>query len=333
MAKIKLLNVLHEAKVPKDFWSDEHQQLLKVNRQKQIELNQTATSLQVDLSRLFKSIENTPFSDSYGNTYRIGSVNLIKTHPEREQPDDGIYKLKHTFNLNLWVEYRYYGDIIPPTVFQEPIKKMGELITEKYSQTYDLSKFKINIGNERMYYELSDSTGYHNRSGERQLSDMRTITPDDYVGSSRGMIEYTTNNAIFEQSLARLYFLADVKINQPTYDKETLDNKYGKIYNVLRKGDISLTRTNNEPIVAHYELREVEMENQRGFKYFTIPKYNYDTGEIDSSKVRVRLAQTLRVTTDNPDYAYRMGDIYMLVEKKLETKFKQFNIDLDIKFG
>jgi hypothetical protein len=47
----------------------------------------------------------------------------------------------------------------------------------------------------------------------------------------------------------------------------------------------------------------------------------------------VRLMKSLEVKTDDPADNYRMGDIYMLVERKLITKFKQFNIDLDIKFG
>jgi hypothetical protein len=330
---MKILDIIYEGREPKDFWSDEHQQLLRDNRKKQIELNEKASSLRDELNTLFKNIENTNFSDSYGNTYRIGSVNLVKNSPEREQPDDGVYKQKHTFNLNLWVEYRFYGDMIPPTVFQEPVKKMWELINERFSQTYDLSEFKINIGNERLYYELADSTGYIDRGGERQLNNIRTIVPDDYVGSIRSLVECSINNAIFEQGLAKLYFQGKVKINHPTYDKESLDKKYKKIYDVLRKGDATLPRGNKEPLVAHYELRDVEYEGQIGFKYFTIPTYNYDTGEIDSSKIRVRLAQLLKVYTDDSAENHNLGTVYMLVEKRLESKFKQFNIDLDIKFG
>ncbi len=219
--------------------------------------------------------------------------------------------------------------MIPPTVFQEPVKKMWELINERFSQTYDLNEFKFNIGNEHMYYELGDSTGYVDRQGERKLHSINHLVADEFFGM-RGLVECGPN---FEISIAKLYIQAEIKINQVTYDKESLDKKYKKIYDVLRKGDATLPRGNKEPLVAHYELRDVEYEGQIGFKYFTIPTYNYDTGEIDSSKVRVRLAQLLKVYVDDPAENHNLGTVYMLVEKRLESKFKQFNIDLDIKFG
>lgn len=325
---MKILDIIYEGREPKDFWSDEHQQLLRDNRKKQIELNEKASTLRDELGVLFKDIENTNFNDSYGNTYRIGSVNLIKNSPEREQPDDGVYKQKHTFNLNLWTEYRFYDDMIPHTLLEEPVKKMWELVNEKFSQVYDLGEFKFNIGNERMYYELGDSTGYIDRGGERKLHSMSQIIDGDMFGT-RGLVECGPN---FEMSIAKLYIQDEVKINQVTYDKESLDIKYKKIYDVLRKGDISLPMANKEPLVAHYELWDSKYEKRMRFKYFTIPEYNYDTGVIESSKVRVRLVQALRVTTDDPADNYRMADIRMLVEKRLQSKFRQFNIDIDLKF-
>jgi hypothetical protein len=325
---MKFNDILKEGREPKDFWSDEHQQLMKDNRKKQIELNEKASTLRDDLVRLSKDIENTNFSDPYGNTYRIGSVNLVKSNPEREQPDDGVYKLKHTFNLNLWVEYRFYGDMIPHTLLEEPVKKMWELVQERFSEMYDLSQFKFNIGNERMYYELGDSTGYVDSQGDRRLHNLNKMMDGDMFGT-RGLVECGPH---FEMSIAKLYIHDEVKINQVAYDKESLDKKYKKIYDVLRKGDISLPLTNKEPLVAHYELNDSEYEKQGGFKYFTLPEYNYDTGVIESSKVRVRLVQALRVSIDDPAYDYRMPDIRMLVEKRLISKFKQFNIDLIIKF-
>lgn len=324
---MKILDIIYEGREPKDFWSDEHQQLLRDNRKKQIELNERASTLRDELGVLFKDIENTHFNDPYGNTYRIGSVNLIKNSPEREQPDDGVYKQKHTFNLNLWTEYRFYGDMIPHTVLEEPVKKMWELVNEKFSQVYDLGEFKFNIGNERMYYELGDSTGYIDGGGDRKLNDIRQFVDGDVFGT-RGLVECGPN---FEMSIAKLYIQDEVKINQVTYDKESLDMKYNKIFNVLRKGDISLPVTNKEPLLVHYELKDTEYESHKGFKYFTVPTYNYDTGEINSSKVYVRLIKYLEVSTDDPAYNYRIPDIRMLVERKLISKFKQFNINLDIK--
>jgi hypothetical protein len=330
---MKILDIIYEGRPPKNFWSDEHRQFMRSNFQKQAQLNTIAYDLGKDITSFIGGdINNGPqYSDSFGNTFKFDNVNFVKTHPQEMQPDSGIYKEKNAFIFNLTIDYRFYGDEIPHTLFTEPIRKMWDLINEKFSQTYDLSEFDFFIGIERMYYELGDSFGNVESDGHRKRNSISDLIPTGELwGSDRGLIKCDEN---FEQNLSKSNFEGDVKINRITYDKETLNIKYDKILKVLQKGDISLTRGNKEPLVVHYELKDTPYEQQRGFKYFTIPTYNYDTGEINSSKVYVRLMKSLEVKTDDPADNYRMGDIYMLVERKLITKFKQFNINLDIKFG
>jgi hypothetical protein len=330
---MKILDIIYEGRTPKNFWSDEHQEFMRSNFQKQAQLNTIAYDLGKDIRDFIGGdINNGPqYRDSFGNTFEFYNVNFVKTHPQEKQPDSGIYKEKNTFIFNLTIDYRFYGDEIPHTLFTEPVRKMWDLINEKFSQTYDLSEFDFFIGIERMYYELGDSFGNVESDGHRKRNSISDLIPTGELwGSQESLIKCDEN---IEQNLSKSNFGGDVKINQIIYDKESLDKKYKKIYDVLRKGDATLPRGNKEPLVAHYELRDVEYEGQIGFKYFTIPTYNYDTGEIDSSKIRVRLAQLLKVYTDNPADNHNLGSVYMLVEKRLESKFKQFNIDLDIKFG
>ena len=332
---MKILDIIYEGRPPKNFWSDEHQQFMRNNFMKQAEITNRAYDFGVELRDLIVyDIYKNNFADSLGNEFSMNDIGVEKYHPQEKQPDSGIYKEKNTFRIKLRVDYRFYGDVIPHTIFTEPIKKMWNMINEKFSQTYDLSEFDFFIGVERMFYELGDSFGNIEDDGHRKLNDISVFIPSgEFWGSDNKNGNYFIKcDENFEQNLSKLNFEAGVKINQVTYDKESLDNKYNKIFNVLRKGDISLPITNKEPLVVHYELKDTEYESHKGFKYFTIPTYDYDTGEINSSKVYVRLIKYLEVSTDDPAYNYRMPDIRMLVERKLMAKFKQFNINLDIKF-
>ena len=333
---MKILDILYEGRPPKNFWSDEHQQFMRSNFMKQAEITNRAYELGKELRDLIVyDIYKNNFTDSLGNEFSMNDIGVEKYHPQEKQPDSGIYKEKNTFRIKLMVEYRFYGDVIPHTIFTEPIKKMWNMINEKFSQAYDLSEFDFFIGIERMFYELGDSFGNIEDDGHRKLNNISVFIPSgEFWGSDNKNGNYFIKcDENFEQNLSKLNFEANVKINRVTYDKETLNIKYDKILKVLQKGDISLTRGNKEPLVVHYELKDTPYEQQRGFKYFTIPTYDYDTGEINSSKVYVRLTKSLIVYTDDPADKYRMGDIYMLVEGKLKTKFKQFNINLNIVFG
>lgn len=283
--------------------------------------------LRAELTQLGKEIGNETYSDSFGNTYKINEINLVARIPNEKQPDDGVYKQRVTFILNIRVEYRFNNDVVPTTVFTDPVRRLWEMLKDNFSERYNFDDYDFYIKIERMYYELKDSEGFV-RGNERRPNSMSFITGDGGFDSIEGLIKCDEN---FEQNITKLNFRGNVKINQVTYDKEFLDKKYHKVLDVLRKGQMKLESADGEPILVDYLLKDNNNPDYR-FYYYTIPTYDYDTGEINSSKVHVRLIQSLEIKTNSPGYSRMITDIHKMVSNRLVKKFRQFNIELMVRY-
>lgn len=331
MAKIKLLNVLHEAKEPKDFWSDEHRELMRTNFQKEAEKATKAYDLRKEIDEFIGSeINGKEQRDSFGNTYKIGNINVIKYTPQEKQPDNGIYKERHKFTFNLSVDYRFYGDEVPSTVFTEPIQRLWYLFTGKFYETYNLGDFDFFIGVERITYLIQDfSLALDN--GHPITNNLRLIIGDVVpYNTPEGLVKCDEN---FAEDLRKLYVQFPTKIKQPTYDKEVLDNKYYKILNVLRKGVVQIGGEKNEMIDVTYELspRKYMWDSsliKDTMYYYVTPVY--DEGVISAGKIKARIDQSLDVSITNPKYQHLTKDLWGAVRTKLIKKFRQFNIDMSI---
>jgi hypothetical protein len=295
------------------FYSDAHRLMMRdnfVRRGEQLERSQELLNSlynygsELNSERLYPTY---PYVDSFGNKFKFVALQATRSNYHQKQSDDGTYKNKVSFNIIINVNYQFYGDQVPRTVLTEPVEKMWETIQDKFSE-YGLDDFFITIGVQAIKYVLQDSDMITEPSN---LRDVIELPWPDRV--------FVKCDETFEYNLMRKLYVSDPpKIIQPEFNREYLDKKYNKIYNVLRKGTVTLN--NNRRV--DYELEDVG--GQR-FNYSIIPTGFNDKGDIMATRPRVRLTQNIRA--EEIDNNYNMEGVKRIVR----TKFKQLGIDIELK--
>jgi hypothetical protein len=292
------------------FYSDAHRLMMRdnyVRRGEQLERSQQLLDslygygAELNSQRLHPTY---PYVDSFGNKFKFVALQATRGNTNQKQPDDGVYKHKVSFNIIINVNYRFYDNQVPPTALTEPVKKMWEIIQDKFSE-YGIEDFDFTIGVQVIKYLLQDSEDYGKIMNLRE--DMDIPYPD------RVFVKCNEN---FERNLQKLYLNNTPKILQPEFNREYLDKKYNRIYDVLRKGTVTLM--GNIPV--RYELEDV---GGKRFYYTIIPKGVNNKNEIITTKPRVRLVQHIDV--GEIPAGYRKDDVRNGVHKK----FYQLGIELE----
>ena len=311
------------------FYSDAHRLMMRdnyVRRGEQLERSQQLLSSLYQYTAELntqRSHPTHPYIDSYGNKFKFIDFTVDRTGTDLRQPDDGIYKRKVSFKIYLTVRYQFFDDKVPPTALTEPIKKMWEIIQDRFSE-YGLEDFDFFIGVVTISYVLqsSDPGGGAYNLGTAMAS-LNSFTDNEK------MVKCDKN---FENNLSGFIINDTPKISQPDFNKEYLDKKYNKIYNVLRKGNVKLSDGRS----LQYELDDIG-----GDRFIYSIKSTVDTLRdgwddvkvINSTRPRVRLIQNILIE-DTPDEIYGRGtdagDQQHIVNA-VHKKFKQLGIDIEFK--
>ncbi len=308
------------------FNSDAHRLMMRDNyrrRAEQLERSQQLLSSLYQYTAELNS-ERTypthPYIDSYGNKYKFIDFTVDRTGTNLTQPDDGVYKRKVAFKIYLTVRYQFFDDMVPPTVLTEPIKKMWEIIQDRFSE-YGLEDFDFFIGVVTVSYVLQSSDpsgGVHNLGSV--MPSLNSFTDNEKT------VKCDKN---FENNLSGFIVSNTPKIAQPEFNKEYLDRKYNKIYNVLRKGNVKLSDGRS----LQYELEDVGGDRFIYRINVTVKTEWDDVKVISSTRPRVRLIQNIFIE-DTPDEIYGrgtdVGDQQHIVNA-VHKKFKQFGMEIEIK--
>jgi hypothetical protein len=308
------------------FNSDAHRLMMRDNyrrRAEQLERSQQLLSSLYQYTAELNS-ERTypthPYIDSYGNKFKFIDFTVDRTGTNLTQPDDGVYKRKVAFKIYLTVRYQFFDDKVPPTVLTEPIKKMWEIIQDRFSE-YGLEDFDFFIGVVTVSYVLQSSDpsgGVHNLGSV--MPSLNSFTDNEKT------VKCDKN---FENNLSGFIVSNTPKISQPEFNKEYLDRKYNKIYNVLRKGNVKLSDGRS----LQYELEDVGGDRFIYRINVTVKTEWDDVKVISSTRPRVRLIQNIFIE-DTPDEIYGrgtdVGDQQHIVNA-VHKKFKQFGMEIEIK--
>jgi hypothetical protein len=308
------------------FNSDAHRLMMRDNYRRRAEQLERSQQL---LSSLYqytaelnsqRSHPTHPYIDSYGNKFKFIDFTVDRTGTNLTQPDDGVYKRKVAFKIYLTVRYQFFDDKVPPTVLTEPIKKMWEIIQDRFSE-YGLEDFDFFIGVVTVSYVLQSSDpsgGVHNLGSV--MPSLNSFTDNEKT------VKCDKN---FENNLSGFIVSNTPKISQPEFNKEYLDRKYNKIYNVLRKGNVKLSDGRS----LQYELEDVGGDRFIYRINVTVKTEWDDVKVISSTRPRVRLIQNIFIE-DTPDEIYGrgtdVGDQQHIVNA-VHKKFKQFGMEIEIK--
>lgn len=312
------------------FYSDAHRLMMQDNYRRRAEQLERSQQLLSSLYRYGEELNSQrlyptyPYVDSYGNKFKFVELLTDRAGINLKQPNDGVYKRKVSFKISITVRYQLFDDKVPPTVLTEPIKKMWEIIQDRFSE-YGLEDFDFFIGVITVTYVLQ-SANLNVGVGYNLATAMPSLDAFTY---NEKTVKCDEN---FENNLSGFIINDTPKISQAEFNKDYLDRKYNKIYNVLRKGNVKLSDGRS----LQYELEDVGGDR---FTYTIKPKIETRKTEwdnvtiINSDKPRVKLIQNIFIE-DTPDEIYGrgtdVGDQQHIVNE-VHKKFKQFGMEIEIK--